>query len=641
MRFTIFSFLIFLAAGLSANNSDTFKIRSHNSVLIQTNPAIGHTEYSEWAVFPSAGKSWSKMYIELTMKCPPGMTCGEWDYLNYIFIGKRHGKTKDTLNWEIARFITAYGLQFNNTWKHTWRFDITDFASLFHDSIEIWHQHTGYEAKNGRGWLIDIDFTMIEGPVSKRVVNVQQILRKSVGYGNDSLFDARMNEDTFKVGNFTTSVRYKILQTGHGNDGKDGCGEFCAKKRYIQFDGKTIDTSLVWRDDCGANAVYPQAGTWIYDRANWCPGADVKEYNLDIPVDPGSVHRLDMDMESYSGGGNYMTTLYLLELADANFSTDASLEEIIKPSDELQYLRINPSCGAPLIKIRNNGADVLHDLHLEYGWKGYQLNRFHWTGNLKYNQTAEVELPALSGEAPAGTPFVVHIIWTNNRQDQNANNDRIQSIPMLKVPQHNGNFVVILRTNNAATENYYTLKKADGTLIKQRGNLVNNTLYRDTFNLPDGCYFLNLMDDGVPPPAYALNEDGLGWWANNYDGTGLFQLRNGSGNTLIKNFPVDFGTGIWYQFQVGPGAISQAAQANLRVYPNPAENTLLIDLGANSTETLNIKMYNTVGKKVIDESRSGNLDALQYLELCKLSPGIYTISIQIGAQNLTQKIIKR
>lgn len=633
---------LLLSLAANASSGDTTHIRSHDGILIQTDPSKGHTEYPQWAVFPSEGKSWRKMYVELTMKCPPGMTCGEWDYINAIHIGKRHhGKTRDTLNWEVARFITAYGLQFTNTWSHTWRWDITDFASLFHDSIEVWYQHTGYEAKNGRGWIIDIDFTMIEGPMPRRIIGVKQTLHGTVGYGNDSLFSARIPTDTFKVGGNTHYVRYKIIQTGHGNDGIDGCGEFCAKHRYVILDGKAVDTSLVWRDDCGANAVYPQAGTWIYDRANWCPGADVKEYNYDFKTEPGATHSLDMEMESYQGGGNYYLTLYRIEYDHNQFQHDISIEEILKPSDESQYLRVNPSCGAPEIKIKNTGSEHVKDIWFSYGWKGFEQYRFHWTGDLAPEESELTELPAIQGIAAVGTPFQVRVVWVNQRKDENESNNIIQSVPQVRVPQMAGKFVIILRTNNAASETYYTLKKADGTLIFQRGNLPNNTLFKDTMNLPDGCYLLNLMDDGDPPAAYALNEDGLGWWANNYDGTGLFQLRAASGNVLIKNFPVDFGTGYWYQFQVGPDPAPSDEKPELKLYPNPAESEVLIDLGMNTNETLNIKFYDRIGRVVLDESRSGNLDALQYVSLNQLTSGIYIAKIQIGSKVLTQKIIKR
>lgn len=634
---------IFSFTGLLAADGDTVKVRTHDKVLIQTDPSKGSTNYPAWGQFPAKGsKSYHKMYAELTFQCPPGMTCGEWDYLNYIFIGKRHGNAKDTLNWELMRFITPYGLQFSNTWKHTWRFDITDFATLFHDSIEIWYQHTGYEAKNGRGWLITLDFTMIEGVPVRPVKDIQLLYRRSVAYGNDSLFDAKTPETTYTLGNQTKGIRYKILQTGHGSDKPDACGEFCAKTRNLIHDGMPLDTVLVWRDNCGSNPVYPQGGTWIYDRANWCPGAEVDEYNIDIDADPGTSHTFDLKMESYnhaSGSANYMIAAYVIEYGYPTFALDAGITDVIKPSDELRYLRLNPSCAEPQIEIQNNGIANITSMLIEYGWDGFERKRFKWEGNLAFGKKVKIDLPWLVSQGTDSTLFKANLIWVNNRKDDYAMNNAIASRTGSKVPVHESELILLLRTNNAASENYYTVTSADGKVYSDKSKFNNNTLYRDTLRLPPGCYTLNLMDDGIPPAAYPLNKDGLGWWANTYDGNGMFQLRNLNNNSIAKTFAVDFGTGIWYQFQVGEAAKSEPAKTKLAFYPNPVQHDLLVDLGANTTGNLDVMLYTRTGQKVFETHKNGNLDALNYINLETIATGLYIIKIQQGNSSITSRLL--
>lgn len=626
-----------------AADGDTVKVRTHDKVLIQTDPSKGSTNYTAWGQFPAKGtKSYHKMYAELTFQCPPGLTCGEWDYLNYIFIGKRHGATKDTLNWEIMRFITPYGLQFSNQWKHTWRFDITDFATLFHDSVEIWYQHTGYEAKNGRGWLITVDFTMIEGVPVKPVNNIQLLYRTSAPYGNDSLFDAKTPKTAYTVGDKTQEIRYKVLQSGHGADQPESCGEFCAKYRSLIHDGNPVDTVLVWRDNCGENPVYPQGGTWIYDRANWCPGAEVEEYNKDISVLPTSKHDFDLRMESYnhsSGSANYMLTAYVVEYGAPSFHLDAAINDVVKPSSELRHLRYNPSCGEPQIVVVNNGTTTIHSLLIEYGWDHFLPKRFLWNGNLEFGREAAIDLPWLENQGADSVLFFANIIWVNNQNDDYSKNNLIHSSAGAKAPTLPSDLVIILRTNKAASENYYTLKSADGKIYANGNNFANNTLYRDTVHLPPGCYLLNLMDDGPAPAAYNLNKDGLGWWANTYDGTGMFQLRNAGNNAIVNTFGVDFGTGIWYQFMVGETAQPAAAEAKLTFYPNPVQHDLLVDLGKNTVGNLQFQLFNATGQKIVDITRSGNLDALQYFNLEKYTTGIYFIKIQLGDKVLSSRLM--
>jgi hypothetical protein len=644
MRHSFGILFLFIATSLSAAYTDTIKVRTHDKVLIQTDPSKGFTRYPKWAEFPTTGKTFHKVYAELTFQCPPGMNCGEWDYINNIYIGKRHGKYNDSLNWEIMRFITPYGLQFTPLWKHTWKFDITDFATLFADSMEIIYRHSGYEAKNGRGWLVTLDFTFIEGPEIMPVQKITQLFQSSVPYGNDSIFNARMSTANFKTGSNTSQIRYKIIQSGHGMDQPDNCAEFCPKLRYIRHDNRIIDTSLVWRTDCGENPVFPQGGTWIYDRTNWCPGAEVREYNVDLPVTPDSEHSMDLEMQSYTRTGSssdWVITNYLIEYSGHKFRTDAAIETVIRPTDELQYLRLNPACGEPRIIIKNNGSNVFTSALIEYGWKGMKQQRFQWTGNIKTGATDTVDLPYLNGISEPGIPFQAKLIWVNNQQDEYEGNNLIYSFPNKRVDALPTRFLILLRTNNAPTENYWMLKKADGTIIRKRENMsLKNTNHIDTINLESGCYELMLMDDGTPPSSYPLNEDGLGWWANTSDGTGAFQIRNAGTSGIIKSFNLDFGTGIWYQFRVGELSKPETASASLNVYPNPVHNDLLVDLGINrENQTLEIILFDALGREVKSIKRNGSINALQFVDVSQLARGSYTIRIKTGTELLTRKII--
>jgi hypothetical protein len=146
------------------------------------------------------------------------------------------------------------------------------------------------------------------------------------------------------------------------------------------------------------------------------------------------------------------------------------------------------------------------------------------------------------------------------------------------------------------------------------------------------------MDDGPPPSAYPLNEDGLGWWANSYDGSGLAQIRNADNNVLIKSFNIDFGTGISYQFRVGNPDNAAISESFLKIYPNPAEHDFLIDLGHDSEGVLKIELFTPTGQKVLDETRTGTLEALQYVHIEHYTHGLHYARIQFGDKILTQAI---
>ena len=45
--------------------------------------------------------------------------------------------------------------------------------------------------------------------------------------------------------------------------------------------------------DCGNNPIYPQGGTWPFDRAGWCPGTIVDYQKFELTHYLNNVHRVD------------------------------------------------------------------------------------------------------------------------------------------------------------------------------------------------------------------------------------------------------------------------------------------------------------------------------------------------------------
>ena len=127
----------------------------------------------------------------------------------------------------------------------------------------------------------------------------------------------------------------------------------------------------MWRSTCDFNPLFPQGGTWIYSRANWCPGAEVSPYEYDLSSYlPDDSITVDYDMQSYIWNGqgstpNYRIEGYLFEYQPASFTNDASIEDIVAPNNIKYYARYNPMVGKPIIVIKNTGKDTLKSLDIE------------------------------------------------------------------------------------------------------------------------------------------------------------------------------------------------------------------------------------------------------------------------------------
>lgn len=635
---TLFAFLFISTQAFA---SDTSKITSHNKVIIKTDPSKGFTQYPAKVEFPSASTDYRKVYLYMEFGCAPGLKCGEWDYINNIFL------RKDSVQYEIARFITPYGFYWNSgqNWKHGWYFDLTDFSYLLHDSVEIVYQHTGYEGNTDRGWTVTMDFYCVNGTPARIPMGIQTLHNVSAPYGDvNNPFSNVVTPKSFTMPDSSDAVNFKIIQTGHGMDQQENCSEFCSKVRTVGLDGNTISVKNVWRDDCGSNGLYPQAGTWIYDRAGWCPGAPVIPDDVYRFLNPGTTHSFSLDMQAYSnttgGSANYSLSTYAMFFKDNRKQTDAAIEDIIAPSSHLDYLRQNPTCGAPIISVRNMGKDTIKKLEFLYGKQGGVLQTIWVPCNIAPFTNGKVTLEAIYNWRGAGNTFFVMINKVNDKVDEYMDDNTMYSTIQNSQVFPN-KIIIVLKTNSAPTENSYTLKDAKGNVIRTKNNFAANTIYRDTVQLDNNiCYTFELRDDGTPPGNNPLNKDGLDWWANPNDGNGYIQIRNGNNNSMLKNFNADFGTFQSINFTTTfsmdiPNTEFSGLQ--LDVLPNPGlSGEMKIFVEAQNTLPYSIYVYDYTGKTIQSFENINDSDGTT---LSNLAPGIYTVTLLQGNSLVSRKIV--
>jgi hypothetical protein len=102
----------------------------------------------------------------------------------------------------------------------------------------------------------------------------------------------------------------RILTTGHGQGNKNNCGEFCTMHQRVLVNGAPYYFNP-WRGDCAHNPIGPdQAGSWMYPRNGWCPGAVVLPQVIDVTADvvAGAANDLGYDFFLDEEGSIYENT---------------------------------------------------------------------------------------------------------------------------------------------------------------------------------------------------------------------------------------------------------------------------------------------------------------------------------------------
>ena len=550
-----------------------------------------------------------------------------------INVGELTYYNRYPMAFQIMSFVTPYGAYLDlGTYGKTWYFDVTDFAPILKGLKRM-------NMTSGGQWQEDMDikFHFIVGTPPRDVVNIQQIWRpQSKGYNSilqqnsfeprDVLFDP-------------SAVSYKLrtVITGHGQE-----GEFIPRDHYLNLNGGVAEyTWRVWTE-CGSNPIYPQGGTWIYDRAGWCPGqaSDIREDDITSLVTPGQIHSVDYGVASASGTSNYWVSSQLVSYKAPNHNLDASVVDIISPTNKVKFSRINPTCGKPKIIIRNTGSTTLSSLKIEY-WVNNSTSKEMqmWNGSLDFMQQDTVVLNApysiWNNLLSTNNKFYVEISEPNQSNDENIYNNYINST-FDPVPTYDNTFALWLQTNSGSiglnqSETSWDIFDRDNNLVYESangGSLIINSQYRDTLVFDDGCYTF-LMND--------TDDDGIDFWANN-DGAGMARFRK-LGASWIKIFEGDFGKFIHHEFQVNNNTTSIEEDIDTwAFYPNPSKNQLTIKGVSNGITDL--ILLDSLGKQLKKITFKINGDFQKKIDLSYLPDGVYMLKVITNTEEILKKVVK-
>jgi hypothetical protein len=631
-----FLMLFFLCATSYVFANDTTHVQILHPTVV-TDPSKGVKEYTKWVMFPAQKEPVRKITLFVKFACPDSMRCADWDYSDRIVL-KRKGKDTTSLNYTIAHMLTPYGGAFSKTWSFQWQVNVTDFSLLLRDSVEIAYIHSGYEENKDRGWKILLDFEIIKAPPVAEPIAIHKVYNDNYQYGNAAKnIEEALTPYRFIANKKTKQARLYVLQTGHGMD-TAGCGEFCSKYREIWWNNQLISKQDIWKK-CGDNPLYPQAGTWLYNRANWCPGYLNQPEILNRPLLHDKENVFDINMQQYvTGDANVNENIfaYIIEYKSPAAKNDVSLEHIAVPSLTQIYSRINPACMSPVVTIKNNGAAPLTSCMIKYGTTGFAMQTFLWKGNLSFNQSQEIILPGNVQSRKGTNQFVVELLRPNRKKDEySADNKQIS--PFEAVAQHGKKIIVRLRTNAKPEENAYVIRNNIGEIIFERrlGSLQKDSLYNDTVALALGCYQFELID---------TTGNGLEFWAAARDGWGSCKLLN-ENSEMIKDFESDFGSNLLYNFQVAEDEAKWSpvvSTPSLGVFPTQTRGKVSLDFFSNKLQNPIVQIIADGGNnEVVEEHKYYNIkQALFNYDLSYRPAQRYYLKVFVEGQLIFTKRIR-
>lgn len=265
---------------------------------------------------------------------------------------------------------------------------------------------------------------------------------------------------------------------------------------------------------------------------------------------------------------------------------------------------------APVIKLINKGAEPLTSALINYTLNDGAPAVYSWTGNLANSQSADIELPQMTGISGENilnvTVSMPNVSTDGDMSDNDASASFISRIFDIT------NITLDLFTDYYSGETTWELKNEAGNLLYSGNNYEPFSEYSETFSLSqEGCYSFTIFDsegDGIccayGPGAYTLTTE-----------DGVIVAEGGSfGDSETINF----------MLQDTAGTGENSLKALVKVFPNPSTGIFTINGNGNS---LKYELYNVLGQQV----KAGELaNGTGTVDISSAANGVYILKLADG-----------
>ena len=541
-KYILFTFLLAICFPLIADIGDT--------LVVQTFTFNDIEKRRDFFEFPDDERIWEKIYMHRTLKCDEqtkqdSFPCGEWDYSTFTLLYIPVGDTVEV--FELENYVTPYGMgiDLNGDCGWTYIYDVMDYAPLLKGKVDI--------SSGSQSELLDMKFIFIEGIPPRDVISVKNLYTWANYKYEEIAVDSVMQPFELILDPKASGYMLRARISGHGHHGPRNCCEWDNKTHTYYANEGVLFRWNIWKN-CGDNPIYPQGGTWQFDRAGWCPGTAVDEYDFELTnkINPGDTLMFDYGIEMYKDNGEkegmFRQCHQLFSYSKPNFNNNAEAYDIVAPSAKDGYSRLNPICKDPEIIIRNSGSNTLRSFTINYGLEGEEKYTFVWNGILEFTEKENVILPNIDWLDFQNTDFFVEVSNPNGMPDEYPNNNKMTS--KIVVPEILPNkFLLHIEAQGLgrARDNAYSIIDDVGCILYMKDYFEDNEIYEELIELSHGCYELRIIDK---------KEDGMirHWWNRNSNPelvgeNGKIEILD-ENKKLLKKLNYDFAESEIFRFRV-------------------------------------------------------------------------------------------
>lgn len=279
------------SAFITINSSATTQtVAAFDDILVN----VDISSDTQTSILPSHIGAYTQILGTLHIDCPSG-GCDPWDRVSSVEVQGKDGQW-----YEIIRYVTPYGVACQSS------IDLTDFKSLLKGKTTFRVNLTTYST----GFLYSLDLNYVAGTDPEPYSTIEKLWYQTYQFGDMS--NLQPTEDiTVDFPTNTTSAKIKLVSSGHGwgENNTNNAAEFSHNIHHIWVNNSQTFTQDNWYT-CNPNpdGCDPQAGTWYFPRAGWCPGSIAQFFDYSMtpyisgPVDLEYV--FDTNYQDYCSTSN-------------------------------------------------------------------------------------------------------------------------------------------------------------------------------------------------------------------------------------------------------------------------------------------------------------------------------------------------
>ncbi|KID57433.1 hypothetical protein JF50_09530 [Pseudoalteromonas luteoviolacea] len=568
MRFLLFWLLIFTCPQVLAS-----KAIATTQTLTEYTSFTQHGDH-RFAVNLMPADLKSRHILALELGCAE-QGCSDWDYT--VRLEWYQGEKR----YELGRLITPYagymqrGMHgFDRNWRRTFYFDVSHLAPVLSGEGTFNVHYGGWGAKKS---AFGIAAKLISKPAYqtksvKRVIPLYESGSEGWPYKTAEDFAQRLPVKTVTFEADEQYAEVKMIVTAHGHalsyDNPDGkaelCGEWCDRYFTLEQDGKLVVKQNLWRDDCDQSATFPQGGTYLFARANWCPGEAIEPFSYPVSTSVEGSSLFDLDWQAYSwqpsqygtDAPRYIVNAVLVTYGEQEVEEDVALTSIVKPNSAMPD-RIGLSCGEIEVDVKNLGKSTVDELWFDYGIEGLRTHQYHWQGEIEAGESKRIAFSSqfLGNYDPELAKLNISV--RSEYDQQEGNNSQAVQFKAPVAVEHSA--MLRLLTGKNGAESSVSLLDKSQTLIKRWDMFADSSWHELTLDVPAGCYTLKVHDS---------QHDGLAFpFFNQRKGKGELALHHSDKlDAAVTQLQPDFGRELSIPITVGyemGGCAASAWQADL------------------------------------------------------------------------------